>query len=798
MSAALERVQTGRVRDHGASRSPVLTPIQPPGPDQEAQHASDSICAAFLKTVWSSPTGQTNALARASGTTRAGLVTQLQRTHGNACVQLAIAGSRRRPPPPRSTAVQRCGASPCNCSPAERLAHADEDAAALVQRIGVPDPTVALDPVAGAKAAHEPTHTVRQGSRGRRQAAAVQRAIGDGHDLNSPRFAGDPVLEACLDNEQLLKNGASGPAVQKVQEVLIELGHPLPKFGADGAFGAETKTAVQKFQLESGLPFTQADGIIGPVTMELLDARAPGVPGPGPGPGPSPGPGPGPTPLGAGGCDPGPCPAGLVQGPGRCCLRGNTPPPLIYDTCAVPITPLAPGKKTAAVQAEIDAGKAASPPELTTSTVTGVTAGTQEEAFVLDVLRQLATRARWCTEIDVAAAIGRVDQQGNIPSGQVTVRIDSRGNAAAELVNRGPLQENAVEDFFETTDPAFLAFIEQLKKLAVGRLMTTFKLSGVKEENGKSWKIGELNKVEQAFARLKPEDTVALAGVELIRTDKIADPNDSTKELSGLFFPDPRSATLRLADLAFAGDKISFVGDKAGTAPASFQTILHEVGHAVETKAKRDATAKLDEANQAVTTAVANLTNELSQLPTKTNGYSKQDRQAMVGYNNAFDAVTTALDRFGRSTAPATAAQHTAAQRAALQTAAQQAINNRDARRASLKKTAPNHPALTDFTQAETRQNEHFEAAKARVPVRAAFELAVVTPGSRSRRLQNFVTFVTGNRIDPLTDYARRNWPAHPEEFFAEAYGLWLNDPTYLQANAPQLFNWFEQGQHRA
>jgi hypothetical protein len=537
----------------------------------------------------------------------------------------------------------------------------------------------------------------------------------------------------------------------------------------------------------------------------------PGLPLPQQAP-PSPGPGPTSSGVGLSGL-PSPCPPGLAQGPGRCCLRGNTPPPLIYDTTAVRIAPLAPGQKTADVQKEIDRRKAATPPELTTSTVTGVTAGTQEEAFVLDILRQLATRDRWCTEIDVVAAIGQADQQGNIPSGQVTVRIDGRGNAVAELVNRGPLKENAVEDFFETTDPNFLAFVERLKKLTIGRLMTTFKLSGVKEEKGKTWKIGELSKVEQAFARLKPDDIAALEGVDLIRTDKIVDPNDSTRELSGLFShaervatgatSASRSASIRLADLAFAGDRVSFVGDKAGAAPGSFEAILHEVGHAVETKAQRDATfaaaeatAKLNAADQAVNGAAATFNSAAQQARARMNGYSRQDRRAMVGYLNAFNAVIAALNQFGQSTA---------AQSAARQTAAQQAINNRNARRASLQTTAPNHPALTDFAQAETRQNEWFEAAKARVAPRAAFEQAraarartEVTEGGRSRRLQNFVTFVTRNRIDPLTDYARRNWPNHPEEFFAEAYSLWLNDPTYLKSNAKDLFDWFEQGQHRA
>ena len=53
--------------------------------------------------------------------------------------------------------------------------------------------------------------------------------IGDGHDLKSQRFAGDEVLEACYDNERVLRRGDSGSAVEKVQQALIVLGFPVPR-----------------------------------------------------------------------------------------------------------------------------------------------------------------------------------------------------------------------------------------------------------------------------------------------------------------------------------------------------------------------------------------------------------------------------------------------------------------------------------------------------------------------------------------------------------------------------------------
>ena len=99
---------------------------------------------------------------------------------------------------------------------------------------------------------------------------SVQRTIGDGHDLTSPRFSGDNVLEACFDNERLLSVGSQGNAVTKLQQALVDAGFPLPKFGVDGIFGSETRTAVRDFQQASGILI---DGLVGPQTMGALDTR---------------------------------------------------------------------------------------------------------------------------------------------------------------------------------------------------------------------------------------------------------------------------------------------------------------------------------------------------------------------------------------------------------------------------------------------------------------------------------------------------------------------------------------------
>ncbi len=119
--------------------------------------------------------------------------------------------------------------------------------------------------------AHELVHTIQQ-SRGAaanaRVVPTIQRTIGDRHDLRSDRFRGDTVLEAVFDNERTLHVGNTGEAVVKVQQALVDLGFPLPKFGADGVFGSETATAVREFQIAHNLV---PDSVVGFRTIDQLD-----------------------------------------------------------------------------------------------------------------------------------------------------------------------------------------------------------------------------------------------------------------------------------------------------------------------------------------------------------------------------------------------------------------------------------------------------------------------------------------------------------------------------------------------
>lgn len=65
-----------------------------------------------------------------------------------------------------------------------------------------------------------------------------------------------------------LRKGSKGEPVTAMQQALLRAGFPLPKYGADGKFGNETRSALKAFQKANGL---QADGICGPKTWAALE-----------------------------------------------------------------------------------------------------------------------------------------------------------------------------------------------------------------------------------------------------------------------------------------------------------------------------------------------------------------------------------------------------------------------------------------------------------------------------------------------------------------------------------------------
>ncbi len=70
-----------------------------------------------------------------------------------------------------------------------------------------------------------------------------------------------------LKGMEIVRYGARGEAVIRLQEKLMRAGYSLPAFGADGWFGRETEAAVKQFQQDQSIV---TDGIAGPITWRRL------------------------------------------------------------------------------------------------------------------------------------------------------------------------------------------------------------------------------------------------------------------------------------------------------------------------------------------------------------------------------------------------------------------------------------------------------------------------------------------------------------------------------------------------
>ena len=97
-------------------------------------------------------------------------------------------------------------------------------------------------------------------------ARALAREVADAPPagLSSPRFAGEPLLEACFANRARMREGTDdADAVSKVQQALADLGYAVG--GVDGTFGPKTAAAVRSglsVRAKAALAATVADAAI--------------------------------------------------------------------------------------------------------------------------------------------------------------------------------------------------------------------------------------------------------------------------------------------------------------------------------------------------------------------------------------------------------------------------------------------------------------------------------------------------------------------------------------------------------
>lgn len=566
---------------------------------------------------------------------------------------------------------------------------------------------------------------------------------------------------------RMVRTGSSGKEVAYAQERLNAHGAADPALAVDGIFGPLTRKACIGFQNSHALA---ADAVIGPKTWGSLD---------------------------------GPPQVGTSAGGGTGGGAGGPGGTMLYDNTAYPIVPPPAGTKRDVPIAEIDGKKGAKPPELgQTIKVEGAAVGTDTEVHLYWVIAKLGTRSRWGSEVDLVTQVGFPPKGGGAAAqGRVQLRIDGAGNATASLMGTGP---------------AVVAATFADKPAAIAGLKATYGLKDV-VDGDKAFTPEDLNKVHAAFQRLSAGERAALKGVVLKRVSALVEKGQAAAGLYSTehkLSADGKTATseaiLSLADAAFAHDLTNFIGGTGDAAPISFQLILHEAGHAVEEAerykareaeyaASADVNRKVEVYNQE-NTATGQAMNEVNTAtaavaPT-VNGYKGKVAQDAAGYVNATAAASGKLGDFGRT--------KTSAGNDKALADAQNAVQARDAQKADLQKKSASHPALTDLADLVSKQDALFQAAKKRATAQKAWDDAkaveataktavkATESGKNTKRLQNFKTFVTTQKIPELTAYSRTDIA----EFYAEAFSLYRADPEYMQLVAPRLKGWFDAGNH--
>lgn len=410
-------------------------------------------------------------------------------------------------------------------------------------------------------------------------------------------------------------------------------------------------------------------------------------------------------------------------------------------------------------------------------------------------------------------------------AGQVILSFDAQLNATVTLVGRGQATGGHTDN---PTD-----------QQARDQLSNTFRLGTITG----AWQPGELAKVLWALSTLSGAERDALAGVALERNNELPpgrtgrDQDACFHQVTGPLSVDP--GTLYLTDGAFARDASGFFGgaDGAHASPPSFQTILHEAGHAIDTapyrRRSRDNAERLlaragqpVQANQpisiddvgaartldgpAATAGTANLAvNAYNAVDKRETGYQQRIAECRTAGGLLTELAPLLGDALiGKSEPAMKKVQLIQAEQAALAAAFDSLAELINISTAAQYRQLPpdsftaiaadvqklNHApwqayctALISWCDIQDRIRQWW----------LDYGAADGTVASQ-QRARFLACAQTSNISADLTKYASDSWPDFPDELLCEAFAIWRLDPQAVRRHSQALYNYFEQGSHLA
>ncbi|GEM_PF-2850802 len=324
---------------------------------------------------------------------------------------------------------------------------------------------------------------------------------------------------------------------------------------------------------------------------------------------------------------------------------------------------------------------------------------------------------------------------------------------------------------------------------------------GVKVKDGdKKWSTEELSRAHESFGMMPKGDQEKLKGLDLIRNAKASPESQAemgTKgTVAGEYSPNvsttdgkrDKPGSISLYDASFPAGKTS--------RKESIHTILHEAGHAVEGRARNDATAARNETVDVLNASVAKakpLSDANNTQWTDTNKASKsfgsvdgKDKPGMA-FVGAQNKVATALDKLQKATTPADVAK--------AQTELDAAKAKRDTAMAGMsghkkESGATTWVAATDAQERSARafadQNTISTTARADVADKTKASAALGT-NTNSKELQAFTT--ARGKEKQVSGYGA----SKGAEGYAEAYALYQRDPATMKKDFPKQYAFFHK-----
>lgn len=337
----------------------------------------------------------------------------------------------------------------------------------------------------------------------------------------------------------------------------------------------------------------------------------------------------------------------------------------------------------------------------------------------------------------------------------------SIGNQAIQRLINSPVIQTKLQPGLLQRQPNKNPARARVEK-AMADLKAKYQLGEVSEENKMQWSESELKRVDQAFAKMRPDEQAKLKGLALIRTDKLS--------------------------VERKGKKINVVGMAGGDGwirltAGAFKTTtvtLHEVGHILHHRAAREV-----EDNLRKSKVFTDLEAARKAYDAVIGGKRLVVTPDQKTFSDAMNQVTNVAGDFLISEDD---------KRAAVQSSLQDAELQADIARTPIE--SQTDPTSKLLLESHNRQRDWITALTAWMNEKTK----VVGP---RENLTEFVDIVKKNNLArssfaPFTAHVQNFWPDKPGEFFAESYAKWREDPNYMKQNAKALFLWFEKKGHMA